>query len=124
MGITAIKSFNNKTTGIVNVRNVERSQEWLVDAGKNLGVDIWIPWCVSQVDFDNNHYMMIIVQQYRNRTYWIWQSNEGDGDHVRYNTQGSWKPEAAWVDGFSGVNGDRAVEIRGDGSLYFLKLGG
>jgi hypothetical protein len=121
MGITAIKQFNNQSADTVIVRNVERAQFWELSRGLPRAVDIWIPWCVSQVDFNNNHYMMIEFRQ-PVRTYWIWQSNEGDLDRVRYTPEGRWKPGAASVPGYAYVDGNRSVELRKDGTIFFSQL--
>ena len=121
MGVTAIKRFDNKSVGTVIVRNVERGQNFEISAGKTAAIDIWIPWCVSQVDFDNNHYMMIEFRQPA-RTYWIWQGAEGIVDRVRYNTEGKWKPGGSFVPGESNVDGNRSVELRKDGTIYFSSV--
>jgi len=121
MGVTAIKHFDNDSAGVVVVRNVERAQSWEINPGATLGVDIWIPWCVSQVDFDNNHYLMIEFSQPA-RTYWVWQSNEAWKDLVRCNTEGKWKPEASPVWGISYVNGNRSVELQLNGKIVFSEV--
>jgi hypothetical protein len=122
MGVTAIKHFDNESAGTVVVRNVERAQRWEINSGATMGVDIWIPWCVSQVDFDHNHYLMIEFSEPA-RTYWVWQSNEAWQDRVRYHTEAKWKPEASPVPGTAEVNGDRSVEFRSDGTISFSRVG-
>jgi len=121
MGVTAIKHFDNESAGSVFVRNVERADNWEIRTGFAGAVDIWIPWCVSQVDFDHNHYLMIEFRQ-PVRTYWVWQSNERFEDRVRYNTEGRWKPAASPVPGDAGVDGNRSVELRKDGTLFFSRV--
>jgi hypothetical protein len=120
MGVTAIKHFMNESGANVNVINAERGHEWdLAPDPHPQNAEIWIPWCTSQVDFDWNHYMVITTHS---RTYWIWQSNEGGQDRVRYNHEGRWKPRAPGVPGHSGVNGDRMVRVLSDGSIQFERL--
>jgi hypothetical protein len=42
---------------------------------------------MSQIDFNNNHYLMIELRKPA-RKYWVWQSNEAWQDRVHYNTEG------------------------------------
>ena len=124
MGVTIIKKFMNMSDAVVVVNNVERGHQWEIRPHgphdpEPPTTEIWIPWCVSQVDFDHNHYMKIRT---KSRTYWVWQSKEGGEDRVRYNTEGRWTPRATSVPGHPWVDGDRRVYINPDESITFEKL--
>jgi hypothetical protein len=132
MGVTAIKHIDNDSEFNIDIKNKERGQHFLVHAhstaGGNLDVDIWIPWCTSQVDFNNNHYIMVTkldkVTEQPVGTYWVWQNNENSRDRVRFNTEGKWKQYASSVPGDASVDGNRSLEILSDGTMNFSRIAG
>jgi hypothetical protein len=61
--------------------------------------DSWpVPWAVSEQDFINQHYILVRLTRIgphpgqEHPVYWIYQSDESDGDRIRYSTDGHWHP--------------------------------
>jgi hypothetical protein len=119
MAITAIRSIRNLVGGSVyNVGNQEqpndtggRGHSLLVRSGSVVACNIWIPWCNSQVDFDNHHKIVVVPDGVGAVPilFAIWQQ----GDYVRYTRDGLFYDNGALVHGNCTVGGDRSVEIRG-----------
>ncbi|MBO0793468.1 MAG: hypothetical protein J2P36_21315, partial [Ktedonobacteraceae bacterium] len=53
-----------------------------------------IPWCDSQSDFNNNHFITVTVTTLTGPTYFVWQTKKSDGDHIRCSTTGYQSPGA------------------------------
>jgi hypothetical protein len=127
MGITTIKRIVNSTNEwlyIQNHENPNKSGHFIVlPPGTSGTVEMWVPWCASQADFQADHFIEIgnwapagnVLNPIRE--YIIWQHDRGtwwgkDGDHVRFSTDGQWHDmNGNWIGGVSAVDGDRNLTI-------------
>lgn len=120
MGVTAIKSISNRhATELYYVSNLEHPADTggegktlQIQPGETKACNMWIPWCTSQNDFDNNHRIIIVPLAFDviPVTFTIWQ----DGDYVRYSKDGLFHENGDFVPGNCTVNGDRSVDIIGN----------
>jgi hypothetical protein len=130
MAVTAIRSIRNRVTGGAeyHVRNQEnpndtggRGHDLTVRSGQVIQCNMWIPWCVSQNDFDNHHKILIVPTAFQTipAFFSIWQQ----GDYVRYSRDGLFHANGDLVPGNSTAGGDRSVDIVGttieDADLVF-----
>lgn len=147
VGVTAIKVLVNNTDKWIYVQNHESPNQHFsfeVMPPKNLlspyneyGVNIWVPWCTSQGDFDNGHFLEIGSWDANNepltKKYVIWQHDRwggwwgGDGDHIRFSRDGRWHNiNGNWVPGANYVNGDRLLRINAldsNSGLFLVSIG-
>ncbi|MBO0781114.1 MAG: hypothetical protein J2P37_20030 [Ktedonobacteraceae bacterium] len=73
-----------------------------------------IPWCDSQSDFNNNHFITVTVTTLTGPTYFVWQTKKSDGDHIRCSTTGYQSP-GAHIAYYSNVEGDRCLIVTENG---------
>jgi hypothetical protein len=132
LGVTYIVAVVNRTAGAVAVSYCELSPltgyvtsdvtcaDVPVAAGQSISWRKPVPWCTSQGDWENKHYIRVKVENPA-RVYYVWQSNENWVDRIRFFDQPWWKPQATPVAGASTVDGNRTLEVNADGSLYLRK---
>lgn len=118
MAVTAIKSIRNDVDAVYAVKNNEHPSD-TGGEGKALEIppgvvvpcSMWIPWCGSQGDFDDNHFIIMspVALDVEPVVFIIWQ----DGDYVRYSKDGLFHPNGNLVQGNNTVGGDRAIQIVG-----------
>lgn len=137
MGVTAIKSIANRTGRTVyHVYNMENPDDTggigryiEIGPGENRRVNMWIPWCDNQSGLERGRRIVLealgtIEQELPSspardaganpESFSIWQS----GDYVYFSLDDSFE-SAQLVGGNSTVNGDRSVEITGDGPYFY-----
>ncbi len=126
MGITAFKALYNMSDAWVYLTNLENARSYYCPPARpgqttRTSLDEWIPWCTSQQDFDNLHYieMCMKLPNGTSRCYVIWQGNESDGDFVRYSDDGYYHKKAHPVPGVYQIDGDRIIIVKGD---YFFEV--
>jgi hypothetical protein len=135
MGITAIVSFTNLLRRELEVVNDLRREKLCNSCSANSSstvwrdrvvsstgqpsqcIDMWIPWCFSEDDF-NKGARITIGHPNEAPLYWIWQYADSDGDFVRYSRTGYAKPgEPIPGDARVTGNSDRGLTVNGDGTL-------
>jgi hypothetical protein len=121
--VTAIRRVTNSTTQWLYVQNHENPNNGrafcLLSPGETSDpheVNMWIPHCANQGDFNNGKYIEIGTWNGTSpvpKRYLIWQHNRwGDGDHVRFSYRGIWHDEDGhWIPGQHSVDGDRRLTI-------------
>jgi hypothetical protein len=122
MGVTAIKRIENR--GSTNLTLVNRENDRIerdIAPGSARAVDIWIPWASNATEFGEK---CLEVRQGGTTRYWIWQAWRGDGDYVRYSTDGAWHDPGARVNGLPDVNGDRTFQVYGHSMALALHRAG
>jgi hypothetical protein len=116
LGVTSIKSLDNRSSSTVTLVNVEnpgaKGSGRAVAARERLDdMDNPIPWAGSG-DFASKHLQV----RYDGATrFWIWQALNADGDHVRFSVDGRWRDRGEPVDGISAPDGDRTLVVFDDG---------
>jgi len=110
---TGINAIVNKTDGNIKVFNKEHpgspGSGMLVIPGGYLDVQMVVPWANGQNDFNGNHFLEIDGDN--GLLYAVWQSNNNDGDWVRYSSDGMWHDQ-----------GNHAGMIRGNHALVVTPL--
>jgi hypothetical protein len=116
---THLRLFWNCTdpTKYVILTNMEPNPDdvissWGNPSCRNKGVGWNIPWCRNHDDFRNEHFIKVAMWMNDVQGYKIWviyQSNESDGDWVRYRDQYGWYPKARKIPGCARVGGDRTI---------------
>jgi hypothetical protein len=123
MAVTTIKWVVNKSNVWVYYQSHQDTDQWLVMPPNRVlrtdrpwSVSTNIPWCASQSDFNNHHYLEIGGWNAAGGSvpgFYIWQHDRWfkDGDRVRYSTSGWVDIDNNWVPGGETVGGDRGFEI-------------
>lgn len=106
MGLTAIRAILNRTDKMIEFRKREESKDTIsLDPGQVQVVNVHIPWCDNQNDFDTKAIEIKFLNT--QKTLYIWQNN----DKVRYSFDG-WIPNGSGVFGTAHEDGDRLLTIR------------
>jgi hypothetical protein len=115
MAITALKRIENRSNFTAKVRDLEnanvKGHDVPVEPGRDLEVDMWIPWAAKQGDFGGHH---LEVDYDGAARFCIWQANNADGDFVRFSTDSDWHDQGAHVNGVPEVDGDRTMVLFDD----------
>lgn len=143
MAITAIKRlYNERERVTILVENKENPGKvgnrvplgFSYSASGFADCDIWIPWCATEDDFLNGHFIEVSVYGppvllqppdiWGNgpllATYRVWQAAHADGDFVRFSAGlngvvPSYVVPGQTLDGDATVGGDRALKITQSG---------
>jgi hypothetical protein len=123
MGVTAFKSLSNFSGQTVTIINAESGSQRDILANTARGFDYWVPWCTRQGDFPRHHIELEVPKG--TKRYWIWQSQDADGDFVRYSEDGQYHGRddglsnggraGTHVPGFAGVDGNRLIVVDATG---------
>ena len=117
MGITAIKHITNNSSQPVYVHNHENPPNSVtINPNNTATIDIWIPWCTSQSDWQWNHYLSLEQPGASRTLCWIWQQD----NFVRYSTDGQFHGQGAHVPGVAQIDADRFLTINPDNSITFM----
>src|SRR5579884_3756994 len=117
MGITAIKHITNTAAQPVYLRNHENPPNSATVVPNSTGnTNIWIPWCSSQSDWQNNHYLSIEQPDGGRTLCWIWQQD----DYVRFCTDGQFHNQGQPIPGVAYINADRSLTINTDSSIILM----
>ena len=105
MGVTAIKTFVNRTNELVEiVKREDPNDSVTLKPNASLQEDVWLPWVTNQAEFDKK--AMVITYTESNKVFYVWQH----GDKVRYSKTG-WEDQGKAIPGISKVDGDRTMVI-------------
>lgn len=116
MGITAIKHIINNSSQTVLIHNHENTANSVTIYPNNCAtIDIWIPWCASQGDWQNNHYLSLELPDTASTLCWIWQQD----NFVRFCTDGQFHNQGTSVPGTAQIDADRLLTINPDHSIIF-----
>lgn len=116
MGVTAIKHITNNSPQTVFIHNHENpSNSVTINPNSTATIDIWIPWCTSQSDWQWNHYLSVELPNTSRTLYWIWQQD----NFVRYSTDGQFHDQGTHVPGVAQIDADRLLTINSDSSIVF-----
>ncbi len=108
MGVTAIKAILNRTDKMVEFRKREDVHDTIsLDPGQAQVVDVYIPWCDNQQQFDER--VIEIRFLTTDEVLYIWQSK----GKIRYSFNG-WNDNGSAVFGTAHEDGDRILTIRED----------
>jgi hypothetical protein len=121
LNVTAIMSISNGTPFDITVWNREHPGDTNDDDGftiitgqtaaPNPPVGVWIPWCDTEQDFRDNHYIEVAVGATGGRVY-IWQHRDAvDGDFVRFSHNVGFESPGTIVLGASSPGGTRNLEF-------------
>src|SRR6266849_3709901 len=117
MGITAIKHITNNSSQPVYIHNHENpSNSVTINPNNTATIDIWIPWCTSQSDWQWNHYLSVEQPNAPRTLCWIWQQD----NFVRYSTDGQFHDQGTYVPGVAQIDADRLLTINPDNSITFM----
>jgi len=117
MGITAIKHITNNSSQAVFIHNHENpSNSVTINPNSTATIDIWIPWCTSQSDWQWNHYLSVEQPNASSTLCWIWQQD----NFVRYSTDGQFHDQGTHVPGVAQIDADRLLTINPDNSIIFM----
>ena len=111
-GITNVIKLHNRSSGPLIVYDLEntaaKGHGATISAGADLEVEMAVPWARDPNEFSGHHLRLEIGGAAR---FWIWQAERGDGDYVRYSTDGAWHNPGDWVQNTPEVAGDRAIIV-------------
>lgn len=117
MGVTAFRQINNNSTQTITLINHENSSNTVtVKPNTIVGIEVWIPWCVSTGDFKWNHYLEVAKTVYNtgiainHGLCVIWQKD----NQVCYSTDLQFHDPGTAIPGVCAINGDRLLTINGD----------
>ena len=117
MGVTAFRQVNNNSTHTITVINHENtSNTVVVKPNTSVGIEMWIPWCVSNGDFKWGHHIDVATTAYNtgipinHGLYSIWQKD----NQVCYSTDLQFHDPGTSIPGVTAINGDRLLTINAD----------
>jgi hypothetical protein len=120
MGVTAFRQINNNSTSTITLVNHENSSNTVngVEPHTTVGIEVWIPWCVSTNDFKWGHYLSVATPRNDlgyNQLWAIWQKDNQvcccQGPNFAFSSPGTPIP------GICAINGDRLLTINADLSI-------
>jgi hypothetical protein len=110
--ITGMRNFSDQG---YYIRSTQMDHGTWVAAGDSSWADIQVPWARNPEEFEGHH---IWIEHPRGVIrYVIWQSDEGDGDWVRYNVGTEWKRGGAHLFRVQGLWQNVFLIVRADGTL-------
>jgi hypothetical protein len=99
---TFIKQLENRSNLPVTLFTTEGNQNVTAAPGQTISLNTAVPWALADsgfFGFPARHLELALGGITR---FWIWQhDNRGDGDYVRFSTNGTWSPLATRVKGFA-----------------------
>jgi hypothetical protein len=120
--ITSIRQINNLAAFEVLVWKRENDQSVRLRPNEGIGTDMWIPWCSSQSDFDQNHCILIqkpevvainpdgtITRTPAVTFFTLWQKD----NKVCVSLDGQWHSDCDGTPGTSTTGGDRRLRVHG-----------
>ena len=120
MGTTWFKRLENRSQSRIKLLNIEdansRGHNIEVLPGTHIAVDMKIPWAPFSGDFPLKHLELQINGVTR---FWIWQATQGDGDFIRFSTNGGWQNPGTHVFGYAS-SANNPFEVITDWSLEGL----